>query len=266
VINSSGSPIRSINKNPRGAPLEVRQHQKLHGASKTKEALRERWQRKHDDVGEATPLPKCKSLPQYYQSTYANHGRIPGWKNPPLETPVSLLGELPPPAKEGKYGLGLDEPHFKATYDDLGQGFQQKTWGAASKHHSMSMPTFPDVQDVARWRPGVGPPKNPDPAHEAKFFKSTYMNHGEGFIPPTKGQPAKLHNHAMVGAWCGDADKTHGKKHKWEVLSWRPGVGDPVNPDPAKEAQNFSNTYAELGNWHKDHVSWLDKVDKPNMK
>lgn len=234
----------------RGAPLEVRQHRCLHGGPrKTKAELRRRWE-KLEEKNKEVILPKCKSFPQYYESTYSNHGRIPGWSFPSAETPVSLLGERPERAREGDYGLGLDAPHFQATYADLGQipGFEQPTYGRPVKHHTISLPVFPDVQDVPNWRPGVGPPNNPDPAGEAKFFRSTYMNHGEGFRPKSRGLPSKHHNHTISYIAL---DKSHGEKQKWDVLTWRPGVGDPVNPDPAKEGRNFSSTYSEHGNWHR---------------
>ena len=40
-------------------------------------------------------------------------------------------------------------------------------------HHTISLPVFPDVPDVADWRPGVGPPINPDPAKEAPILGNT---------------------------------------------------------------------------------------------
>lgn len=177
--------------------------------------------------------------------------KLPGWSYPPPETPVSLLGQLPERAKEGNYGLGLDLPHFQATYADLGQtpGFEQPTYGRPVKHHNISLPVFPDVQDVPNWRAGVGPPTNPDPAKEARFFKSTYMNHGNGFESKSKGLPLKHHHHDIG---YNMIDKSHGEPQKWDVLTTfkPPGVGDPVNPDPAKEGRFFASTYADLGNWH----------------
>jgi len=259
------------------------------GKRKTIEKLRKKWAQTQLPLTGGT-LPKATSFPKYYQTAYAVHGDgITEGRSTPAETPVSLLGA---PSGKNEWGLhdGLrpscqsqktdirmpkarefklafdpeDVPVVngfykttteKATYADLGCYFDNKTpaYGNPVKHHSMSAPVFPDVQDVTRWRPGVGPPTNPDPALEAKCFSSTYMDHGvinnkgDPFKSREKGQASKHHYHTNVGEKCTDADHIHGKKDKWHVLTWRPGVGDPVNPDPAKEARMFSSTYADLG-------------------
>lgn len=277
---------------PVPAPLEVRQQKHLHGSlngtRKTKEELKRRWQSNVEKNSKVT-LPKCKSFPQYYETAYSKHGSIPGWSYPPPETQVSLLGDTRCPVSEGKYGLAQEEePHFRATYSDLGKtygesefegpeprrggtgaprrvgkrpiiqtvvrgstkNFETPTRGNPVSHHTISLPVFPDVPDVADWRPGVGPPINPDPAKEAANFRSTYSTHGEGFQPKSKGMPSKHHHHSVVGEKVSDADKSHGGRQKWDVLLCNPpGVGDPVNPDPAKEGINFSSTYADLGHW-----------------
>jgi hypothetical protein len=228
--NSSASAIKMPTTQPRGTPLEIRQHRHLHGARKNKDDLKKKWETKQTNLLKGTPLPKCKSLPQYYESTYSKHGRIPGWSYPPAETAVSLLGENRPPPREFALGLGLNLSDFQSTYSDLGQipGYKPSERGPA-KHHTMSLPVFPDVRDTVSWRPGVGPPTNPNPADEATHFRSTYADHGNGFEPQSKGFPSKHHHHGVVGESCCDADKSHGAT--WDVLRYRPGCGDPAHRD-----------------------------------
>lgn len=227
--NRSASAIKRPTSQPQPAPLEMRQQRSLHGAGKSRVELKKKWEKAQDGMAKRNVLPKCRSLPQYYESSYSHHGRIPGWSFPPPETAISLLGTLPPPPKEGVYGLGLNMDNFKSTYADIGNipGFKHASYGTPSKHHTMSLPVFPEVQDYPKWRPGVGPPINPDPANEAKNFTSTYMDHGKGFKPQTKGYPSKHHHHSVVGESRSDADKSHGAVQAWDVLEYRPGKGDP---------------------------------------
>jgi len=254
AYNSSASPIKMPGQQPRGAPQEVRQQRHLHSIRKTKDQQTLRWE-KMQVKDTKVNLPKCKSLPQYFASTYgATSGNGNGFSMPPLETQVSLLGDTHgrKPA-EFKYGLGVDDASRTetSTYADLGQipGFVNGIYGKPVKHHSLATggPVFPDVPDIAKWRPGVGPPTNPDPALEAKFFRSTLMDLGEGFRPGSRNRPSKHHTHSFIGDKAMDADHVHGQK--WEIRNCNPpGVGDPVNPDPAKEGRFFSATYADLGN------------------
>eukprot|EP00427_Karlodinium_veneficum_P000866 CAMPEP_0169167892 /NCGR_PEP_ID=MMETSP1015-20121227/60712_1 /TAXON_ID=342587 /ORGANISM="Karlodinium micrum, Strain CCMP2283" /LENGTH=199 /DNA_ID=CAMNT_0009240629 /DNA_START=64 /DNA_END=661 /DNA_ORIENTATION=- len=161
--NRSASAIKRPTSQPRPAPLEMRQQRSLHGAGKSRVELKKKWEKVQDGMAKRNVLPKCKSLPQYYESS--SHTMADG--------------------------LGLNMDSFKSTYADIGNipGFKHASYGTPSKHHTMSLPVFPEVQDYPKWRPGVGPPINPDPAKEAKNFSSTYMDHGKGFQPQTKGYP-----------------------------------------------------------------------------
>lgn len=216
AYDSSLNPIRKPGPKPglqnRSPPAEVALQRSLHapGPIKMRAARKEKWA-KCQEEGKA-PVPRCRSLPSYFQTTYSGHGRIPGWKTSPAETPISLMGKQPPPPRPnsaGHLGLGLDEPHFKSTYTDLGNGFSTSKWGAPSPHNLYSLPVFPDVAKS-------GPPHTlylgdplPYLAESAKtHFESTYSQLGRvpGWDHAGKevevGAPAKFHHHSVVGVSC----------------------------------------------------------------
>eukprot|EP00928_Gymnodinium_smaydae_P030215 TRINITY_DN22527_c0_g1_i1.p1 TRINITY_DN22527_c0_g1~~TRINITY_DN22527_c0_g1_i1.p1 ORF type:complete len:180 (-),score=33.56 TRINITY_DN22527_c0_g1_i1:147-623(-) len=72
-------------------PARETQGSKLGGSASraSKEALRSKWQRHHDGTaaGAQAPVPKVKPRPTP-EPTYADLGRIPGWKQPEWGVPA----------------------------------------------------------------------------------------------------------------------------------------------------------------------------------